>query len=72
MSYDWHQLKVHNGLIETQTKVRISYFISQAYISAIQGITKKVDGLSYSGTPFLKRTFKPLKNVPPSKWNCIR
>ena len=51
MSYDWHLLKsAHNGMISTQSRVRIFYFVIQAYVSSIQTIANKLDNLAYKGT----------------------
>ena len=51
MSYDWHALKAaHNGMISIQNRIRLFYFISQAYISSYQNITKKLDEVAFSGT----------------------
>ncbi|MEK9726772.1 MAG: hypothetical protein VW397_01555, partial [Candidatus Margulisiibacteriota bacterium] len=50
MSYDWHAIKAaHNGMVSIQNRVRLFYFISQAYISSIQSVNKRLDGLASSG-----------------------
>lgn len=51
MQYDWHQMKTaHNGMLSNQGRVRIFYFVIQAYISSYQMIANKLDNLAYKGT----------------------
>ena len=51
MSYDWHMMKsAQNGMMSTQSRVRVFYFVIQAYISSYQTIANKLDNLAYKGT----------------------
>ena len=51
LGYEWETLKsAHNGMISTHNRIRIFYFVMQAYVTAIQSVAKKLDNLATTGT----------------------
>ena len=51
MAVDWYALKnAHNAMLTMQNRIRLFYFVTQAYVASYQSIAKRLDGVATSGT----------------------